>query len=335
MIYEEISSLDDLPLGWSDEQSPGKYTLKKQNHAFYFHYNCSPHSWKRFVFPPKQKILTATKLNENSFEITPEKNIQKKIAFLGMKPCELSALHTLDGVLLKSAFKDTPYELRRQNILTIVTNCSKASSTCFCTSMQTGPIAKSGFDLSITEIITAPKPSFLMTVGSPLGHDVIKDLKLPEATKEQIDFIEIQGIETSRQISKTLDTSQIKDVFYKKRTSPVWEKVGNACLSCANCTMVCPTCFCTTIEDTSDLAHNHAERWKNWDSCFNLDFTYMSGGSTRVSTSSRYRHWITHKLASWEDQFNQSGCVGCGRCITWCPVQIDITEVAKDLREED
>ena len=97
--------------------------------------------------------------------------------------------------------------------------------------------------------------------------------------------------------------------------------------------MVCPTCFCTTVEDHSDLAGETAERVRSWDSCFTLDFSYVHGGSVRTETQSRYRQWMTHKLASWIDQFGTSGCVGCGRCITWCPVGIDITEEAAAIRQ--
>ena len=114
---------------------------------------------------------------------------------------------------------------------------------------------------------------------------------------------------------------------------PRWDDVAERCLTCGNCTMVCPTCFCTTVEDHSDLAGRRAERKRRWDSCFTMDFSYIHGGSVRDQARSRYRQWMTHKLASWIDQFGTSGCVGCGRCITWCPVGIDITEeVARDPR---
>lgn len=93
--------------------------------------------------------------------------------------------------------------------------------------------------------------------------------------------------------------------------------------------MVCPTCFCTGVEDVTALAGDVTERVRKWDSCFTADFSYQHGGVVRESTKSRYRQWLTHKLSSWVDQFGSSGCVGCGRCITWCPTGIDLTaEVA-------
>ena len=78
-----------------------------------------------------------------------------------------------------------------------------------------------------------------------------------------------------------------------------------------------------------------AERWRKWDSCFTLDFSYIHGGSVRTSAAARYRQWLSHKLATWIDQFGSSGCVGCGRCITWCPVGIDITEEVAAIRASE
>jgi formate hydrogenlyase subunit 6/NADH:ubiquinone oxidoreductase subunit I len=133
-------------------------------------------------------------------------------------------------------------------------------------------------------------------------------------------------------MGRSLDTVGLKDLLYSSADSPVWDDVAQRCLACGNCTAVCPTCFCTTVEDVSDLTGDHVQRDRVWDSCFNADFSYLHGGSVRESTRSRYRQWMTHKLGSWHDQFGMSGCVGCGRCVTWCPAAIDITEEAAALR---
>ncbi|MCK4774160.1 MAG: 4Fe-4S dicluster domain-containing protein, partial [Candidatus Krumholzibacteria bacterium] len=137
------------------------------------------------------------------------------------------------------------------------------------------------------------------------------------------------------QIERSMDTDGIRDLLCGNYEHPRWDEVSKRCLTCANCTLVCPTCFCTTVEDTTDLTGENAERWRKWDSCFTTDFSYIHGGSIRSSSTARYRHWITHKLATWFDQFGSSGCVGCGRCIAWCPVGIDITEEAAAIRADD
>ena len=137
---------------------------------------------------------------------------------------------------------------------------------------------------------------------------------------------------TARSMGRTLDTDGIKELLYGSYEHRRWDDVAARCLACANCTLVCPTCFCATVEDVTDLTGDHAERWRRWDSCFTLEHSYLHGGSVRTSTRARYRQWLTHKLATWIDQFGTSGCVGCGRCITWCPVAIDITAEVAAIR---
>ena len=131
-----------------------------------------------------------------------------------------------------------------------------------------------------------------------------------------------------------INQAHIKELLYRNLEHPRWEDVARRCLSCTNCTLVCPTCFCTTVEDATDLSGGHAERRRRWDSCFSMDFSYIHGGYIRPSVKARYRQWMTHKLATWIDQFGTSGCVGCGRCITWCPVGIDITAEVKAIRAD-
>ncbi len=141
------------------------------------------------------------------------------------------------------------------------------------------------------------------------------------------------AIACAAQQQRQIDTQGLKEFLYENFENPEWDKLAARCLSCANCTMACPTCFCTTVEDVTDITAQHAERWRRWDSCFTLNFSYIHGGSIRSSGKSRYRQWLTHKLAAWADQFGESGCVGCGRCITWCPAGIDITEEIRAMRE--
>jgi len=134
-------------------------------------------------------------------------------------------------------------------------------------------------------------------------------------------------------MGRHLDTEGLKERLDRSYEVPHWDEVAKRCLACGNCTMVCPTCFCATMEDTGDLGNTLTERRRVWDSCFSIEFSYVHGGSVRTSAGARYRQWITHKLAAWHHQFGVSGCVGCGRCITWCPAGIDITaEAAAVLR---
>jgi ferredoxin len=134
-------------------------------------------------------------------------------------------------------------------------------------------------------------------------------------------------------MGRAMETDGLPALLARNPEHPRWAQVAERCLTCGNCTLSCPTCFCHTVEDVADLAGTTAERVRRWDSCFTSEFSYIHGGSVRPSARSRYRQWLTHKLSAWHDQFGTSGCVGCGRCITWCPAKIDITEEVHAIRE--
>jgi len=172
----------------------------------------------------------------------------------------------------------------------------------------------------------------VMELGSAAGAELVRDLRYRPATGVEIAAAERVVARTSDQMGRTLETNGLKELLQANANHPRWDEVAERCLTCGNCTNVCPTCFCTTTDDATDITGTISERVRRWDSCFTLDFSYVHGGSVRSSARSRYRQWITHKLAHWIDQFGSSGCVGCGRCITWCPVGIDITEEATAIR---
>ena len=208
----------------------------------------------------------------------------------------------------------------------------RPAGTCFCVSMETGPKADAGFDLALTELVDENRHEFLVEVGSETGVEIFRQVPHRPATDAEVAAAEAVVAHTASQMGRTLQTDGIKDLLLENLNHPRWDDVAKRCLTCGNCTMVCPTCFCTTVEDHSDLTGSFAERVRKWDSCFTMDFSYIHGGSVRKTARSRYRQWMTHKLATWIDQFGTSGCVGCGRCITWCPVGIDITDEAAAIR---
>jgi formate hydrogenlyase subunit 6/NADH:ubiquinone oxidoreductase subunit I len=201
--------------------------------------------------------------------------------------------------------------------------------------MKTGPKAAFGYDVALTEVLQDGKHYFVVEVGTEFGAEVLSEIPFQQASEVEEQATEHIVAETARHMGRTMDTGGIKELLYRNYEHPRWDEVAARCLTCANCTMVCPTCFCTTVEEVTDLTGGHAERWRKWDSCFTMDFSYIHGGSVRATPKSRYRQWMTHKLASWIDQFGTSGCVGCGRCITWCPVAIDITEEVRAIRESE
>jgi len=334
IVYDTLTSTADLPIGYTDEQDGGTYRLKKRGDEALFGYAVGPHSWKQFLHPPVIRLWQA-RSDGNSFRIDAENLEAPKRAFLGVRSCELHAIAIQDKVFTGTRYTDPVYQARRGNVFIMAVNCGQAGGTCFCTSMQTGPKATAGFDLALTEVLDANRHYFVFEIGSHLGAEILQDVPHRAASQDDIQLAEDIVARTAEHMGRSMDTTDIKDLLYRNLEHPRWNDVATRCLTCANCTMVCPTCFCTTIEDVTDLTGKQAERWRKWDSCYTMDFSYISGGSIRSSTKARYRQWMTHKLASWIDQFGTSGCVGCGRCITWCPVGIDITEEVRAIRQSD
>lgn len=334
IVYDEVDSVADLPIGWMDEQDGGTYRLKKRNDAALFGYAVGPQSWKKFLHPPMRRLWQAHREGEQ-FVIEAEKPDIPRRAFLGVRSCELHAILVQDRVFHQGPFVDPLYAALRENSFIIAVNCRHAGGTCFCVSMNTGPKVTSDFDLALTELLDADRHAFLVEVGSKLGAEILAAVPHERADATDLTMARQIVAETARNMGRSMDTAGIKELLYANYEHPRWDDVARRCLSCSNCTTVCPTCFCMTVEDTTSLTGEHAERWQRWDSCFTLDFSYIHGGSVRASSKARYRQWMTHKLAAWIDQFGTSGCVGCGRCITWCPVGIDITEEVRAMRESD
>jgi formate hydrogenlyase subunit 6/NADH:ubiquinone oxidoreductase subunit I len=334
IVYDSLTSVADLPIGYTDEQDGGTYRLKKRADQAMFGYAVGPHSWKKFLFPPVMKLWQARR-EGNGFEVIAENNEVPKLAFLGVRSCELQAISIQDKVFMRNDYTDPTYQSRRNNLCIIAINCGQAGGTCFCTSMGTGPKANAGFDLALTEVLGNDIHYFVVEVGTQLGSELLQTIPHRDASLDDIQLAEDIVANTAEHMGRSMDTSNIKDLLYRNLDHQRWDDVASRCLTCSNCTMVCPTCFCTTVEDVTDLTGKQAERWRKWDSCFTMDFSYIYGGSIRASTKSRYRQWMTHKLGSWIDQFGTSGCVGCGRCITWCPVGIDITEEVRAIRESE
>jgi len=331
IVYDQIESSDDLPAGWTDEQSGGSYRLTRGDGQALFAHTVGPQSWKRYLYPPRRRLWSAERV-EGELRIHEEEDDSPPLALFGVRPCELRAIEIHDRVLLGQLHADPVYRARREDALIIAVNCTRAGGPCFCASMDSGPRAESNFDLAMTEIIDRKGHRFAVEIGSDKGAEIMENIPHQDATTEEIRCVQRIAERVAQEMGRSIETEGIRDLLCDHPEHHRWAEVAKRCLSCGNCTLVCPTCFCFTVEDTSDLTGDHSARWQQWDSCFNVDFTYLGGGGVRSSVKSRYRQWMTHKLATWSDQFGTIGCVGCGRCITWCPVGIDITEEAAAIR---
>ncbi|MGO9480836.1 MAG: 4Fe-4S dicluster domain-containing protein [Candidatus Kryptoniota bacterium] len=334
IVYDRIDGADELPIGWIDDQAPSAYRLVKQNKRKYFGFHAAPQSWKRFLYPPQRKLFSI-KRNGKSLEISREQVPDVKYAFIGVRACELSAILIQDMVFDSDNFPDQYYKRLRQNSFVVAVNCTDAGGTCFCASMNSGPKAKEKFDLAITEILTNGDHYFIAEIGSERGSSIMGQIKTNSATKAEIEEADKLISRAENKMRKVLKTKDLPKFLSDQLESSHWDDMAKRCLACGNCTMVCPTCFCSTVEDVTDLSGQKAERVRKWDSCFAMDFSKVAGGNFRITPKSRYRQRVMHKFSYWMDQFGILGCVGCGRCTTWCPVGIDVAAEIQNLRNSE
>ncbi len=333
IVLDMVSSVDQLPRGVTDVQNPAEYGTARRTDEALFGYAVGPHSWKKFLLPPVTEIFALTKVGKGFDVARTNGSPPQKYAFVGVRPCELSAIGLHDRVFCDGPYVHQSYSEARRETFIAVVNCAEPRGTCFCVSMNTGPKASGSYDLAMTEVLADGVHQFIVQAGSERGEGVLKEIPHRPAEQAEIDRGEALLASAATKMGRSLAVDSLPQILLDNFEHPQWDDIARRCLGCGNCTMVCPTCFCLTLNDVTDLKGDHAERWRRWDSCFTADFTRIAGGNIRMSTRTRYRQWLMHKLSHWVEQFGAFGCVGCGRCITWCPVGIDITEEARTIRE--
>lgn len=325
--YGPVRNVDELAKGWTDAQGPGEHNTRQEGEA-YFGFHPGPEGFERYRYPPRER-LTHLGVEGGRLRVLDDEVAPPQVALLGMRPCDVAAMQIQDRVFAT----DSRYQARRARLFTVAVACTRPGGTCFCTSMGTGPGLGDGYDLGLTELEDR-EPRFVLEVGSERGQAVANALELPIAPSEAVAAAHRAVGRAEAQVERSLPGDDLPGLLRAVPDHPQWEDVGNRCLACGNCTMVCPTCFCGTVEDHVDVSGTLATRERRWDSCFSAAHSSLHGGPVRHSVSSRYRQWLTHKLDYWHDQFGRSGCVGCGRCITWCPVGIDLTQEVAAIRGE-
>jgi sulfhydrogenase subunit beta (sulfur reductase) len=332
IVHGEVAEVGDLPVGCHDQQQPGRYRLDQDEGPEVFGWAVGPASWKSEFFTPKETVWRAS-VEDGKLTLSQPEAAAAPVAIIGARPCELAALGVLDRVLRDGAVADDRYTARREGAFVLAAECGTPAGTCFCTSMDTGPSARTGYDLALTELLEGGH-RFYVRVGSLMGAELLGQVPhRPAGGTERAGRQDLLS-HAEDTMGRSLDTDGLPGLLARNLENPRWDEVAERCLSCGNCTLVCPTCFCSDVKDVSDVS-GAVERQRRWASCFDLDHSYLHGGAVRLTMASRYRQWLTHKLSTWWDQFDESGCVGCGRCIAWCPVGIDITEEAAAIRDTD
>ena len=329
IVYDELGSAADLPAGWTDEQAPGSYRLRQRDDGALFGYAVPGDSWKRELLPPRVRLWQAH-LDGDDLAVEEAEHDARATAFVGVRPCELAAIAVQDRVFLGGRYQDADYAARRAQIFVVAADCGDPSALCFCDN----PRAEGAFDLALTELLDG-EHRFLVRAGSPAGEAVLHRLPVRAAAEDDIAAAGAVVERAAEAVRGRFEADGVHDLLLRNLDAEHWQRVAERCLTCGNCTLVCPTCFCTHVEDASSLDGTSAARTRVWDTCFSVQYAEMHGGNTRPSPAARYRQWLTHKLATWEDQFGMRGCVGCGRCVAWCPVVIDIRAEVEAVRAEE
>ncbi|HEX5825553.1 MAG TPA: 4Fe-4S dicluster domain-containing protein, partial [Candidatus Limnocylindrales bacterium] len=322
VVYDELHEAASLPHGWTADTAPGSYRLRSTGSQRAFDYGMPVTAWKRFTHP---SIVPLTRARRDGDLVTVEAVDEPapRLAFVGVRACEIAALDIQERAMRAGPAGDPDHAARRDAALVVAVECATAASTCFCTSMGTGPEVDSGADLVLSEL----DDGFVVRAGSTAGTALVEGLALRPAAEVEVDSAAAQVAAVRATIGDPVPAAGLPARLRAALDHPRWEEVAERCLACANCTLVCPTCFCTSVGVASDLDGVDATTERRWDSCFTAGFGRVAGdGNFRPKVRDRYRQWLTHKFSTWWDQFGSTGCVGCGRCIAWCPVGIDVRE---------
>lgn len=322
IVYDTLRGPEGLPHGVRDFQGPGRYRIERSDSPRCFAWANGPQALKPFLFAPHEPLWRSERDAGGAINFAEVRPASEPLAVIGVRACDLAALKLQDQHFLEGPFKDAAYGARREQLFLVAVHCAHPADTCFCTSTGDGPRAAGGFDLALSEL----DEGFLVEAGSEKGHTLAARLPLVPVSAEQRRLADSEIEAAARGQKRNLPSRNLRAALFANLDHPRWEEVARRCLSCGNCTSVCPTCFCHSESDRPSLDGKVSEHVRQWDSCFTPGHSYIHAIVIRADTRTRYRQWLTHKLGGWHDQYGRSGCVGCGRCIAWCPVGIDIAE---------
>ncbi|WP_100641648.1 4Fe-4S dicluster domain-containing protein [Alteromonas facilis] len=320
IVFDFIEGVEQLPWGVEQETAPGRYQLHHTDKQRCFSWNTGPQLFKPWLFQPTQTLWTGVE-TEHGITFKPAQQDVQKLAFIGARSCDIAALYLHDQHFIHGPYADEHYARQRSQICIVAVNCSQSTQTCFCTSTGDGPEATYGYDVLLDEL----EEGYLISAKSPTGNEIIEKLATQQAKQTHLSMAQQQLANAANQ-QRQMPTSEDLQKLTQHLSDDQWDKIAERCLACGNCTSVCPTCFCSKQESETDVETGEHGQVRYWDSCFSEQHAYISGKPIRTAISQHYRQWVLHKLANWQVQYGRSGCVGCGRCIDWCPAAIDLVE---------
>ena len=293
-----------------------------------FTYQNSKNAPKNFFFPRSEVMLRYTR-TPKGVEFTAEELFARDGVLMGARPCDARSFVLLDMLFDQEKYKD-PYYIEKRNRTTVVSlACAKPPyRECFCTSVGGHPVDDKGADVLITDIGDV----FLVEFITPKGEKLLKyfgDQKADAASEEKKAAV---AAAAEAALTWKIAAHEVKEKLDRNFNSPFWDGIHKKCLACGTCTFLCPTCHCFDISD--EMKYDDGRRLRNWDSCmFPLFTKETSGHNPRPTQKERWRQRVMHKFSYYPENFGAIACVGCGRCVQSCPVNIDIRKIVAEAME--
>ncbi len=330
VVYSDVSDAAQLPAGLALEAAPGSVRASWTESPRMFAWANGPQAIKPFLFRPREQLWSVARGQDGSLVFRDDAAEPGLLAIVGVRSCDLAALALQDRHFIEGDTADPHYAARRRQLLLVAVNCTHPAATCFCASTGDGPAAESGYDLLMDEL----DDGFILQAGSDRGRSLMQELPLLPVDDAWQDEARAATSAAAASQQRSIPPGDLFEALSARREHPRWEAVAERCLSCGSCTQVCPTCFCSSEQEEPQLDGAASVHVRQWDSCFSEGHSYIHGLVIRREVRHRYRQWLTHKLGSWHRQYGRSGCVGCGRCIAWCPAGIDFCAEVNGLLGE-
>jgi sulfhydrogenase subunit beta (sulfur reductase) len=274
--------------------------------------NLSP---KELFFPRTETLFTAVP-KDGDIELTPT-TVDQEVILFGIRPCDARGIAILDGPFLDEP-ADSLWSQHREKTTMIGLSCTKPAPQCFCTSMGSAPNDASNVDIMLTQV----EDGYAVETITEKGEKLLQGVELRES--------DVQPPVPTCDVN--IPAEGIVEAITKMFDDPYWSRLADRCIHCNVCAYVCPTCYCFDIRDRTDKGKT--ERIRTWESCQSKGFTRIAGGyDPRADKGTRLRQRFCHKLLYFPQQFGALGCVGCGRCVIACPVNIDIREIISDVQK--
>ena len=275
---------------------------------------------KEVFFPQSETMFRYEKVGEQNQVVSTEE-VKRERIILGARPCDIQAVSLMDEVFSGKEYTDV-YYINKRNITTIIgMACGHPFSTCFCSSTGGGPFLRNGSDLFFIDL----GESFLVEFLTGKGMTFQKNKFFGEASTEEINLAKALEEKALHKTDASVPVKGIEKRLDLMAESPFWDRVHEKCIGCRVCTYLCPTCHCFDIVD--EALTNKGQRVRNWDSCLSSLYSLeTSGHNPRPTNRERTRQRIMHKFNYFPKNFGRIACVGCGRCILYCPVHFDIRQ---------